>query len=66
MRNPRPIEDLDRALSAVDAGDTYATDEFGIVVRDEPRAEEELMKPWDERADAVRERMGVMASTPSP
>lgn len=59
-------EGFEKALAAADAGDTYTTDEHGNVVRDEPRPEEELMKPWHERAAAVRERMGITASTPSP
>ncbi len=69
MTLPHPIEtpkDLEEALARSDAGDTFTTDEHGNVVRDEPRSEEELMKPWAERAAAVRERMGITASTLSP
>lgn len=46
--------DLAKANAAANAGDTYTTDANGDPVRDVPRSEEELMKPWEERAAVIR------------
>jgi hypothetical protein len=51
---------LEAALAAAHAGDTYTTDEKGNVIRDEPMSDDEY-DAWEKAIDAR-----IMASTPSP
>ena len=42
MNSPFPFEDIEKALAASDAGDTFTTDASGKAVRDEPRSLDEI------------------------